>query len=65
MVSRDTRTDVFKEKGFITLLSFKSIDFASTTFLSALELTSVTSMPFSIGLIWIRTVRWLADRMDR
>lgn len=46
---------VFEEKGFIIVLSFKSIDFASTTFLSASELTNVTSLPFSIRLIWIQT----------
>lgn len=66
MVSLDTWTDVFKEKGFVTLLSFKSIDFASTTFLSALKLTQRTML--CIRLIWIQTARegdeWQAGWMD-
>lgn len=67
VVSCDTQTDVFKEKGSVTLLSFKSIDFASTTFLSALKLTQCTSLALlhqaHLDSNCTR-VRWLADRTD-
>lgn len=67
VVSCDTWTDVFKEKGFVTLLSFRSIDFASTTFLSALKLTQCTILALlhqaHLDSNCTR-VRWLADRMD-